>query len=110
MVKNLKALTNSVVMLVGICFFLATPTFGQQPQFTIGNYQQTSQRRVSLYVYQYVYVANVTNGGAAADNVVGTVTSTSPHTTIIDSTLSFGAVAANSSKLSLNSFQFQQDL
>ena len=110
MIKNLKTLLNFVLMLVGSSFFLGTPTFGQQPQFTIGNYQQISQTRVSLYVYQYVYVANVTNSGAAADNVVGTVTSTSPHTTIIDNTLSFGAVAANTSKLSLNSFQFQQDL
>ena len=112
MVKNLKALSVFALMLMGVCCLFGSPALGQTPQFTIGNYQQISQQRVSLYVYQYVYVANVTNSGAAADNVLGTVTSTSPHTTIVagQNTLSFGSVAPSTSKLSLNSFQFQQDL
>ena len=109
MVKNLKTLGMFALTLVGICAFLGTPTFAQQ-QFTIGNYQQISQRRVSLYVNEFVYVANVTNNGAAANNVVGTVTSNSSHTTIVSNTLSFGTVPANSSKLSVNTFTFQQDL
>ena len=110
MSKNLRILSYLALALVDVCFFLTTPTFGQETQFTVSNYQQISQTRVSLYVYQYVYVANVANNGGAADNVVGTVTSTSSHATIVSNTLSFGTVAANSSKLSLNSFSFQQDL
>jgi hypothetical protein len=108
MAKYLKAFARPGMMLLGLCFLFGAPTFGQVPQFTVGNYQQISQQRVSLYVYQFVYVANVSNSGAAADNVIGTVTSTSPHTTIVatSNTLSFGTVAANASVLSLNTFSF----
>ena len=112
MAKYLKDPTRLGMILVGLCFLFGAPTFGQAPQFTIGNYQQISQQRVSLYVYQFVYMANVANSGAAAANVIGTVTSTSPHTTIVaaSNTLSFGAVAANASVLSWNTFSFQQDV
>jgi hypothetical protein len=101
------SLSKALLLVGGILSFAGLPA--QAQQFTVGNYQQISQRRISLYVYEYVYQAYVSNSGAAAINVVGTATSTSSHTTIIDDTLTFGDVAANTSTLSLNTFRFQQD-
>ncbi|MGB6393713.1 MAG: PKD domain-containing protein [Candidatus Acidiferrales bacterium] len=100
-------IAKALLLLSGI--FLFAGNSAQAQQFTVGNYQQISQRRVSLYVYEYVYQAYVSNSGGPATNVVATVTSTSSHTTIIDDSLSFGDVAADTSTLSLNTFRFQQD-
>lgn len=45
-------IAKALLLLSGI--FLFAGNSAQAQQFTVGNYQQISQRRVSLYVYEYV--------------------------------------------------------
>ncbi len=81
----------------------------QTTDLTIGNYAKISERRITRTVYEYTYRADVTNSGAAVLNVAATATSTSPYTTIIDNTLSFGDVPAGATVSSSDTFSFRHD-
>ncbi len=85
----------------------ATAASGQQ--FTIGPYQLQSSVRVSQTQYDYTYTAQVTNNGGAAQNVVGTVTSSSPNTIVIKGTVDFGSVPAGGTVASTDTFVISQN-
>lgn len=76
---------------------------------TVGGYTMVSSRRVSPTDFEYVYKAQVTNTGPALKNVVGTVTSTSAATVIVEGTLSFGDVATGATVTSVDTFTFRHN-
>ncbi|MFO1429491.1 MAG: thrombospondin type 3 repeat-containing protein [Candidatus Competibacteraceae bacterium] len=77
---------------------------------SIGNYQLQSETRIGRFIYEYTYKTDVTNSSSAPyTNVTATVTSGSANTTVMDGNLSFGTVAANSSKQSDDTFTIRQD-
>ncbi len=86
---------------------VATTASGQQ--FTIGPYQLQSSTRVTLTQYDYTYTAQVINNGGAAQNVVGTVTSSSPNTVVIKGTVDFGSVPAGGTITSTDTFVISQN-
>jgi hypothetical protein len=80
-----------------------------QQQLIVGNYKLISSQRVTLYQYDYAYTADLTNTGPAVNDVQATLTSLDAHTLVIDGSLSFANVAANSQKTSLDTFTIRQD-
>ena len=76
---------------------------------TVGNYTLVSSRRINVTDFEYVYRAQVSNTGPALRNVVGTVTSINPATTILEGTLSFGDVSTGASALSVDTFSFRHN-
>jgi len=94
-----------------IAIQLVTPADSpcQPSNLTIGNYVKLSEKRISRTVYEYTYRASITNSGFGVLNVVATVASNTPHTTIIDNTLSFGNVPAATTLSSSDTFSIRQD-
>ncbi|MCH8290641.1 Ig-like domain-containing protein [Candidatus Poribacteria bacterium] len=75
----------------------------------IENYDPVMGERVSRTEYDYTYTADLMNLGPALQNVVATVTSTSPDTVVVDGTLSFGNVPAKSRVISHDTFTIRQN-
>ena len=73
------------------------------PSASVGNYQLVSQPTITLYTY----TAQLTNSGTSATSVSAQVSSSDPNTTVVDSDVLFGDVAANSTATSLNTFSVQ---
>ncbi|MBK8538099.1 MAG: carboxypeptidase regulatory-like domain-containing protein [Candidatus Competibacteraceae bacterium] len=77
---------------------------------TIGsNYSLVSSKRISSTVYEYVYRAQLTNSGVAANNVAATLTSTPQGVTVVEGALSFGNVAAGAVVSSSDTFTVRHD-
>ncbi len=76
---------------------------------TVGGYTLVSSRRITVTDFEYIYKAQVTNTGPAMRNVVATVASTNPATTIVEGTLSFGDVAQGGVSGSIDTFTFRQN-
>ncbi|GEP42062.1 carboxypeptidase regulatory-like domain-containing protein [Brevifollis gellanilyticus] len=77
--------------------------------FMIGNYKVVNTLRVSRQEFEFSIEADITNLGADAPRVVGTVTSTSLDTAIVVRTLAFGDVPAGTTKTSLGTFAIRQN-
>jgi PKD repeat protein len=93
-----------------LAWFLAvTSTLSWSADLTVSNYTLVSSKRVSATDFELVYRAQVTNTGPALRNVVGTVVSTNPATTIIEGTLSFGDVAAGGTAVSVDTTTFRHN-
>ena len=90
-------------------FVFALATASSAQQFTIGAYHLQSSVRSSLTTYDYTYTADLTNNGGAAQNVSGTVVSSSPNTIVMKSTVKFGTVPANSTVTSTDTFVIRQN-
>jgi PKD repeat protein/flagellar hook assembly protein FlgD len=99
----------SVRVLVLAWFLALACSGGWAADLTVGNYTLVSSRRVSTTDFEYVYRAQVTNTGSALRNVVGTVVSNSPATTIIEGTLSFGDVANGATATSVDTATFRHN-
>ncbi|MFZ1829030.1 MAG: astroprincin family protein [Candidatus Competibacteraceae bacterium] len=85
-------------------------TAAADSNLTIQNYQLQSEKRISRSVYEYTYKANVSNGsGTGYTGVAATVSSSSLNTVVVDNSLSFGNVGANSSSTSSDTFSIQQN-
>ena len=78
-------------------------------QLAIGDYVKVSSQQITRTLYNYTYTALIKNTGPALTNVTATLTSLDPHTTVIQGTVSFGNVGADSSRRSVNTFTIQQD-
>ena len=86
-----------------------TSTWSWAADLSVGGYTLVSSKRVSVTDFEYVYKAQVSNTGPALKNVVGTVLSTNPATTIVEGTLSFGDVAQGGVATSVDTFTFRQN-
>src|SRR5512136_2868916 len=89
--------------------FLIPDRAAAQCSSTIGNYKLKSSARVTRTLFDFTYTADVTNSGPAVSNVQASLTSTISSTQVIDGSLSFGDVDANSTKTSLDTFTIRQD-
>lgn len=98
-----------VLFMIALPMIVPVASHSQTTDLTIGNYAKISERRITRTVYEYTYRADVTNSGPAVLNVAATATSTSPYTTIIDNTLSFGDVPAGATVTSSDTFTFRHD-
>ncbi len=73
------------------------------------NYQLISKTRVGRTAFDYTYQVNITNNGSDVKNVTGTVSSSSPNTSIIDGVVSFGDVAEGETVTSADTFIIRQN-
>jgi len=99
----------SIRKLVLAWFMALVSTLAWAADLTITSYALVSSTRVSATDFQYVYRAQVSNTGPALRNVIGTVVSTNPATTIVQGALSFGDVAAGATVTSLNTATFRHN-
>src|SRR5256885_9093343 len=95
--------------LTGLLLLLWTtlPVFTQSQ--TINNYELVSQRAISLTIFEYTYRASLVNGGTAMSGATATVASLSTATTIVDNSLTFGAIPAAGTVISSDTFSFRQN-
>ena len=68
-----------------------------------------SSQRVNRMLTDFEYTITVRNTAAALSNVVGTVTSSSPNTTIVEGEIILGDVGANSDTQSTDTFTLRQN-
>ena len=73
---------------------------------TIGNYQLTNVTQINSTISQYTYSVQLTNAGAAANNVVASVSTTDPNMTFVQDTVAFGSVGAGATVTGGNPFSF----
>jgi hypothetical protein len=92
-----------------LLFLLTFAAFPAAAELSVDNYQLVGSQRVNRVLFDYTYTADVTNSGAALQNVTATLTSNSPNTTVIDNELSFGDVGENATVTSSNTFTIRQD-
>ena len=95
--------------LLALVSFATIAAAAQQLQLTIGAYHLQSSVRVSTTQYDYTYTADISNSGATALNVMGTVVSSSPNTLVTSGTVSFGLVSGNSTTTSTATFTIKQN-
>ena len=74
-----------------------------------GTMELVDKTRIGRTDFQYTYRLNATNNGGDISNVRATVTSSSPHTVILDGGLQFADMAAGASAASLDTFSFKQN-
>ncbi len=73
------------------------------------NYQLISSKRVGRTYYEYTYQITMINNGPDVKNVIATVTSTSPNTTIIDGNVNVGSIASGDTIISTDTFTIKQN-
>ncbi|MGR9117359.1 MAG: PASTA domain-containing protein [Gammaproteobacteria bacterium] len=77
---------------------------------TVNGYDKVGSERINRVVYQFTYSLNVLNSGESdAFGVTAAVSSTSPHTVIVDGNVDFGEISAGTSKTGSDTFSFQHD-
>ncbi len=59
--------------------------------------------------FEYTYQADIINTGSDVRNVTASVTSNSPDTVVVDGTLTFGDVSAESAVTSGNTFPIRHN-
>jgi len=94
---------------VSLCAVVALHAAAAEAQLTVGNYTLVSSQRVSRTDFNYYYRADVTNTGQGVLTVTATAASSSPYTTVVDGSLSFGDVPAGSTAPSSDTFTIRQD-
>jgi len=85
-------------------------TDAQANNLSIGGYSLVSQTRVGRTAYDYTFRANITNNSSQnATNVTATLTSLASTTIVIDNSLTFGNIPANSTVTSTDTFMVRID-
>jgi hypothetical protein len=97
----------AAALFVAFGFGLSGYAFGEG--ITIGNYTLVSERRIARGVWEMVCKAQAINRGFTAYGVTATVTSRSPHTSIVEGSLSFGDVYSLASVTSSDTFTIRQN-
>ena len=91
--------------LAGLTLF-ASPSFAA---LVVGNTTLVSSQRVTRTQWDYTFRLSATNTGPDAKSVRATVTSGSPHTTVLESELVFGDMGASATALSQDTFTVRHD-
>ncbi len=99
----------ALLRLASLVSLAALTLHANAQQLTIGAYHLQTSTRVSAYQFDYTYTADIDNPGPPRQNVVGTVTSSSPSTLVIDATATFGSVPTTSAFTSTGTFTLRQD-
>ena len=116
---NYKA--GDTVVLSGMIFDETSPVTGAtvtasisapvslSAQASLGNYQLVSQQSVNSTLTDYSYSVTLTNSGSAITEVRTQLASLPANVTVLNDTLVFGDVAANSSATSTNTITIERD-
>ena len=104
-----RATRLALTTMLGIVSALSTSVPSTQQLFSIGGYIKLSETSVTRTISEYVYRATLTNTGPALSGATALATSLSPATTIVDGSLTFGAVGAGGSVVSTDTFTFRHD-
>jgi len=73
------------------------------------NYQLISSKRVGRTSFDYTYKVNIINNGFNVQDVIATVISDSPNTTIMDGNVSFGEILDGETISGEDTFTFRQN-
>lgn len=95
------------IFCAGIVLFSAGTTSAQD--LVIKDYTLISKKRVDRTSYDYTYQAEITNTGADVQNVIATLTINSPHTVVVEGSISFGDIPSGSTVTSSDAFTICQD-
>jgi hypothetical protein len=108
---NLKILLFRLAFfgVIGCALVIAPQTEASAQQLSAGAYHLQSSVRSSLTQYDYTYTVDLSDSGAAAQFVVGTVVSLSPNTLVLKGSVNFGTVPANATITSTDTFTIRQD-
>jgi arylsulfate sulfotransferase len=108
---NLRTLVFRLAFygVIGCALAIAMQTEASAQQFAVGAYHLQNSVRSSLTQYDYTYTVDLSDSGAAAQNVVGTVVSFSPNTLVLKGSVNFGTVPANTTITSTDTFTIRQD-
>ena len=99
----------SIRTLVAAWIMALASTLSWAADLAVTSYTLVSSKRLSITDFEFEYRAQVSNSGPALRNVIGTVVSTNPATTIVQGTLSFGDVGAGATVTSLNTVTLRHD-
>lgn len=102
------SLSLSRVIAVLLCTFVFA-TVGVAQDLEIENYSLVGKTRVSRTDFEYTYTAQAVNTGSDYQNVVASLSSASPHTTVVDGDLQFGTVASGTTVTSSDTFTIRQN-
>lgn len=94
---------------IGCGLAIAMQTEASAQQFAVRAYHLQSSVRSSLTQYDYTYTVDLSDSGVAAQNVVGTVVSSSPNTLVLKGSVKFGTVPATATITSTDTFTIRQD-
>lgn len=100
---------NRVLGFLGIWLACTLGGYALAENLTLDNYSLISKNRVSRTDFEYTYHADITNTGPVVENVVATLSSTSPHTIVVDGDLSFGFVGAGTTVTGSDTFTIRQN-
>lgn len=105
----MKSRFIKIKTLIIFAIFLFTGFANAAPDLSIKSSQLISKKRVGRTVYEYTYSATIINDGSDGNNVTAKLTTTSPHTTVIDGELSFGSVPAGAAASSIDTYIIRQN-
>jgi PKD repeat protein len=95
--------------LLSIGWLMLLCTAVHAADLSVANYVLQSSRRVSATDFELVYKADVANTGPALRSVIGSLTSTSAATVVVEGTLSFGDVGSGATRTSTDTFTIRQN-
>src|SRR5262249_7287819 len=96
------------VLLISFAALSGLTVFSQDAR-TIGKYELIKEVKIGDTVSEYTYRATLSNNATSLRSAIATASSTSPATTIIDGSVSFGPVGPGLSVASSDTFVFRQD-
>jgi Subtilase family len=88
---------------------LPSLALAQIPSLKITNYQVVSSKRINATQFEYEYRVTVTNAGADAEKVIGSVSVLPTNTQIIDGGVSFDTVLSGQIVTSMDTIKIRQD-
>ena len=95
------------MLLISLLFLCPAPAAAQG--LIPGEHSLVMGERVGFSTFEYTYHAQITNIGAALQNITATVTSTSAHTVVVDETITFDEVPVGSTVFSIDTFTIRHD-
>lgn len=94
---------------ISVLMVLALWASGAAADISIEKVTLQSKARVSRTDYLYTFTADAANSGTDASQVAAVLVSASPHTVVVDGTLSFGDIPAGQTVRSTDTFIIRQD-
>ena len=105
----MRYVCSTVAAVVALSILTPFGASGQSSGLSITNYQMVSEERLTRTESNFTYRADIVNAGAARSAVTATVTSRVPSVQIVQGTLHFMPVPANSQVPSSDTFVIRVD-
>lgn len=105
-----KSIHMMSVMALTAMLGVASATADTPAGLSIDNYALIGKERVTRTVYRYTFTADAVNqAGRDFNALTARLTSSSPHTAVVDGTLAFGNVPAGQTVMSADTFVIDQE-